>query len=229
MTQGNGSAEHIEEPKRGRGRPKKVVPTAAAKEAAGITIPAPEIRLLKVSVEGTSPLIVHRFGAKARRIMLDRQMKKATRGREAKVPEEDYKESLYFLRGSTTKTGFPASGFKNAMVSACTFTEGITKVLSRGAFFVLGDIIPIEGAQPQMREDVVRLQGMGRPADIRFRGEYVPPWSCTLDIRYNARVISAEQIVNLLNIAGFSVGIGEWRPERNGSYGMFVVKSGAAH
>ncbi len=41
----------------------------------------------------------------------------------------------------------------------------------------------------------------------------------------NSGAISAEQIANLLNTAGFGVGIGEWRPEKNGSYGRFHVAS----
>jgi hypothetical protein len=42
-------------------------------------------------------------------------------------------------------------------------------------------------------------------------------------IKFNTSAISAEQVANLLNVAGFGVGIGEWRPERNGSYGRFHV------
>jgi hypothetical protein len=29
--------------------------------------------------------------------------------------------------------------------------------------------------------------------------------------------------MNLLNTAGFAVGVGEWRPEKDGQYGMFRV------
>jgi hypothetical protein len=32
--------------------------------------------------------------------------------------------------------------------------------------------------------------------------------------------------VNLFNVAGFAVGVGEWRPERDGSNGMFHVQTG---
>ena len=38
-------------------------------------------------------------------------------------------------------------------------------------------------------------------------------------------MVSAEQILNLLNIAGFAVGLGEDRPERKGnSNGTFHVE-----
>jgi hypothetical protein len=50
--------------------------------------------------------------------------------------------------------------------------------------------------------------GMGT-ADIRYRGEF-KTWSATVTVRYNARVLSADQVVNLFNTAGFAVGVGEW-------------------
>ncbi len=47
--------------------------------------------------------------------------------------------------------------------------------------------------------------------DIRFRPEY-RDWSMEFCVVFNSRAISPEQIVNLVNIAGFGIGIGEWRP-----------------
>jgi hypothetical protein len=59
-------------------------------------------------------------------------------------------------------------------------------------------------------------------ADIRYRGEF-KDWSCTLRLSYNANVLSPEQIVNLFNVAGYAIGVGEWRPARDGSFGRFRV------
>jgi hypothetical protein len=71
-----------------------------------------------------------------------------------------------------------------------------------------------------MREDMVRV-GMGT-ADIRYRGEF-KQWFTTIAVKYNANVMSAEQILNLMQTAGFAVGVGEWRPERDGQFGRFHV------
>ena len=76
-----------------------------------------------------------------------------------------------------------------------------------------------------MREDMVRLAtGV---ADIRYRAMY-PDWRTNVTVRFNSRVLSAEQIINLFNTAGFAVGVGEWRPlGKNGStntFGMFHVE-----
>ena len=59
-------------------------------------------------------------------------------------------------------------------------------------------------------------------ADIRYRGQF-PHWWVAVTVRFNANVLSAAQIVNLFNTAGFGVGVGEWRMERDGQFGCFRV------
>ena len=90
---------------------------------------------------------------------------------------------------------------------------------ARGAFHIDGDLVSIQG-KPTMREDMVRI-GKG-VADIRYRGEF-KTWSVRLRIRYNANVLSAEQIINLFETAGFGIGVGEHRPQKNGQNGLFHV------
>lgn len=186
-----------------------------------ITLPKLDICHVEVTLVGDSPLICHRWSEKARKGMLDKQMKRARQAKEAKSPEADYLESLYILADGAY--GFPAVAFKAAAVDACSHIAGITKVLARGAFHISREMIPIDGT-PTPREDMVRI-AMGT-ADIRYRGEF-QQWRVTLPIRYNASAISAEQVINLFNTAGFAIGVGEWRPEKNGSYGMFHVATEA--
>jgi hypothetical protein len=115
-----------------------------------------------------------------------------------------------------------------------TPVAGITKVAARQAFHVVGeqstvrgafngalmrlDLVRILGSEPEMREDMVRV-GMGT-ADIRYRAQFWP-WHATVRVRFNRNVLSAAQIINLFNTAGFGVGIGEWRSEKDGQHGMF--------
>jgi hypothetical protein len=190
---------------------------AAPKEALQITVPTLNLQLMHIRIVGDSPLICHAWSGKAKKAMLDKQMKRGKQKKEAKDPEADFEESLYPMPGGGY--GFPAVAFKSAMVGACRFAEGVKMTEARGAFHIIGEIIPIEG-EATPREDMVRV-GMGT-ADIRYRGEF-KQWSAILPIQFNANVVSAEQIINLLTLAGFGVGVGEWRPERNGSYGRFHV------
>lgn len=182
-----------------------------------ISIPRIDVRQLEVSLVGDSPLICHRWSEKAKQQMLDKQMKKAKTAKVAKDPDEDFRASLY--EHPEGGFGFPCVAFKAAAVSACRFSDGIKMTEARGAFHVVGELARIEGT-PTMREDMVRI-AMGT-ADIRHRGEF-KTWRTTLRIAYNASVFSPEQIINLLNLAGFGVGVGEWRPEKDGSYGRFHV------
>lgn len=186
-------------------------------EKVGIEIPKLNLATVQVLLIGDSPLIVHAWSPKAKEMMLAKQMKKAKQAKEAKDPEKDFLESLYpQIDGQHT---FPAVGFKSAMVSACRFVENLKMTAARGAFHILGEYVKIDGT-PTRREDMVRV-GMGT-ADIRYRGEF-KQWRALVEISHNESAISAAQIINLLNVAGFGVGVGEWRPERNGSYGRFHV------
>lgn len=188
----------------------------AVLEREAVVLPAMELQTINLKIRGTSPLISHRWSDKAKKQMLDKQTKKASVGKKAKDPEEDYQQSLYHLDGGGY--GFPSVAFKAAAVRAGTYSEQKMTFL-RGAFHVLGEFVQIEG-EPRPREDMVRLQS--GVADIRYRAEF-PEWTATLPIRVNLRALGIEQLVNLFRIAGFSVGVGEWRPEKDGSYGMFEV------
>ena len=206
--------------------------TAATAEDSmlNLVIPPIETKTFTVKLIGDSSLITHKWSAKAMKMILDKQTKKAGNGKEAKDPWADYCDSMYWLTDKPEKPteedienarfGFPAKAFKACAIDA-GYQQGIIpkKTTARGAFHIIGEMVEIEG-QPQIREDMVRV-GMGA-ADIRYRGEF-PEWSVLLTIRYNPRAMSAEQIINLLNFGGFSNGVGEWRPEKDGDHGTFHV------
>ena len=194
-----------------------------------IELPALKIEQARVTLIGDSPLISHKWSDKAKKQMLDKQMKKAKQGKEAKDPWMDFCESLYWLSPmpkepteddiAAAKFGFPTVAFKAAAVDACSHVDGVTKVEARGAFHINGEFVTVEGV-PTIREDMVRI-AMGT-ADIRYRGEF-KAWRTSFVIRYNRNTLSLDQIVNLFNTAGFGIGVGEWRPQKDGSYGMFHV------
>jgi len=100
------------------------------------------------------------------------------------------------------------------------------KMSMRGAFFIDGDenqMLEIKSDTPIMREDMVKV-GMGT-ADIRYRGEF-RNWSADINVSFNENgQYSLEQIINIINAGGYVCGVGEWRPERDGQYGMFHVEA----
>ena len=100
------------------------------------------------------------------------------------------------------------------------------KVLVRKALFLVcndaNGCLPLTfKGKPVMREDHVRV-GMGG-ADLRYRNEFFP-WAVTFTVEYDAGLLQVEDIVNLVNRAGFGVGIGESRPEKGGEWGRFRIR-----
>lgn len=203
-------------------------------------ITIPEIRLERhcLYLVGTAPLIVHAFPEKSRKAMIDKQMKIAKGGRDARDPVAEYEASRYRLPDGTD--GFPATGFKNAAVTACTSISDVTKVAARQAFRVEGQsmnsqgaiensfvrtaLVPLVAHPPTMREDVVRLSGPSRSAEMRYRPEY-PVWGVKLSVVLNPQVVSIGQLATMFQAAGHGVGVGDYRPERNGDCGTFDVVS----
>ena len=215
----------------------------ATKNVELIEIKPIEIKKTTIRIVGDTPLIMHAWSEKAKREMLDKQMKKTkSAAREAKNPVEDFIRSMYWLSpmptemteegfedaiNSDARFGFPVTAFKQAAISAA-YRMGWAKdkMSMRGAFFIDGDenqMIEIHSDIPIMREDMVKV-GMGT-ADIRFRGEF-RNWWADLTISYNSNgQHTLEQIINIINAGGYVCGVGEWRPERDGQYGMFHVVS----
>ena len=193
---------------------------ATPKEVQAITLQPIQRGHLVLTIVGDTPLVAHRFSAKARKQIADKQQGAARQKKAPKVPEDEFNEARYLLDDG--RDGFPAAALKKAVMSAFRFADGIKKIEIAGALHVQpgAELVPIDGAEPVRREDAVRV-GMGT-TDLRYRPEY-REWGMTFDVLFNARAISAEQIVNLFNIAGFGIGVGEGRPERGGQWGMFHV------
>lgn len=183
-----------------------------------LSIPPIRKERITVKIVGISPLLTNRFSDEQKGKIRDKQQKKASTPLKAKDPEACYQASIY--RTTDGRPGFPANGIKLACVDACSFLPKF-KTWARGAFFVEGNILPIEGDAPRLREDITKLRGS--TADLRYRAEFVN-WSITFTVLYNASVISPEEILNLIENAGFSIGIGDWRPQTNGNLGMFEVE-----
>jgi hypothetical protein len=194
-----------------------------------ISIPKADLRSAEVTLVGTSPLLVNRFDEKSKREIEEKLSKKAKVKREFDTPEQQYLASLYPIAGKKNLYGMPASGVKNCAVSACRFVDGISMTVATGAFHVVGDVgglIPIKSPGPTIDSRYVKVGTFGnkKPCN-RHRGRF-DKWEVSFLLKYNAGVISLEQILNLYEHAGFSVGLCEYRPEKKGNLGMFSVKRG---
>lgn len=210
-------------------------------EGAVVLVPKIQVKHTKVKIIGDTPLIINKFSEKAKRELLDKQMKKAKKGKEIKKPFEDFIQSLHWITPMPNtegkddeelrkifeqelkkgaKFGFPSTGIKQAAISGI-YRAGFAKnkVSLQGAFHIQEELTEIKG-NLRMREDYVKIPSTGS-ADIVYRGLFDAGWEADLTITYDENAISLEQIVQMLNYGGFSVGIGDWRIEKGGNFGMF--------
>lgn len=180
----------------------------------------------EIEIVGTAPLIVHAWSTKAREMMLAAQQGKKT-PKQHKNPQQDFEDSQY--RFTDGRHGFPVTAFKAATVKGGgrLFGKSVKMTELRQLLTFLPHGVSEDGMQlvhliadePVMREDMVRV-GMGT-ADIRYRAEY-RDWRVKLHVAYVPSAIDLSSVVALVD-AGGTNGVGEWRPEKSGSFGTYEV------
>lgn len=208
-----------------------------------ITIPKLNIGVMRVRIEGISPLIAHRFPEKIRKQLLAKSQNKSVKTKEPKDPEKECNDARYridengvYTQDNTGADAIPARYIKEAMIDAARHIEGISMTEMRQLVFVeLGrDGIAIQNGEgtygldvePEMHESIQRVGGKGKGTgtpDVRFRPIY-RKWAAEFDVEFNASLVGEEEILNLLNYAGFHAGLLEHRPAKSGGQnGMFRV------
>jgi len=183
--------------------------------------------VLTLTITGKSPMVQHKWDEKAKRQMREKHAGNKTRNRDVRDPVAECEAATYVT--AEGDYGVPAMAIKKAVITAAHKDIGVEKTLIRKALFLRCDdaegCLPMtDFSDPIMREDVVRV-GQGS-TDLRYRPHF-DRWSVQVTFEYDAELLSPEIIVNLINRAGFGVGIGEMRPEKDGENGRFEVDEAA--
>lgn len=213
-----------------------------------IEVPAPQIfrkTAKSIIIEGKSPLIVNSWSETAIEDMMAKQTtakgdKLNKKEREPVDPVKRFHESIHWLPSG--KPGFPVAALKAAIVRAGS-DEDFKMTDLRRWFHIQGDLLELDGLAPiktpvtkmderyatelkkyhamgiSMRRDMIVLQGT--TASIAFRAQY-PVWRLKATLIYSSNIDLAT-LLYLIRSAGFGVGIGAWRPEKKGQFGMFDV------
>lgn len=198
-------------------------------------------RIVTVRLVGVSPLIQHRWAEKAKRLIREKQQEgKKTKNRDLRDPKQEVKDATYWCDEKETIPGVPAVAIKTAVIEAAHNDLGYPRTLLRKAMFIfpMGReiVLPLESASgngkastkakkeapPEgvLTEDMVRV-GQGS-TDMRYR-PYFYDWAVTTKWEVDSELLQVEDLVTLLDRAGFGVGIQEWRPQKGGEFGRFRV------
>lgn len=218
-----------------------------------ITISRPKIATQIITIVGETPLIVHAWGEKAKKEMLAAQQKQKVekKAKEIRDPFAEFMDALYWLTPKPedktpeafeeaiqngAKFGFPITAIKQAALSACYRAGIIPNQMGMKCAFYLNavegvnpgtgsELAQIETDEPPVfREDMVKIGGMTKVADLRYRPAF-NNWKIRLKISLiETGTFTMESVVNAIDMGGFMNGIGEWRMERDGEFGRFHVE-----
>jgi hypothetical protein len=187
-------------------------------------------------IVGHMPLITHAWSEKARREMLTKQKQELTpEGKSPRDPEKDFFNSMY--RMADGKYGFPVTAIKKAMIEVAHKDKGINKTdVMKGLWLdaemirtkpayagAICDVpvVRIYGEDPEIREDMVKIgPGIKKTANLCWRAQFTI-WAIRVSGRLNPTVLNWEKIGFLIEEAGTACGIGEWRNEKGGTFGLF--------
>ncbi len=200
---------------------------AKAKDSGTQTVLVPPLRKTRVAltIVGRTPLLASRIPEDT----LPAPGVKALPKARSKTGEELYLESRYMIDEKTH--GFPAAAIKRAMIGACRLLNN-KKLNMTNAPMMFHMITPdhpflyvLKFKKCTHAVHYGRNQNAtGKPLVQVHRAQY-EGWSIDIVVEFNEDVLSLQDVVNLLCLAG-EVGIGAWRAEKGGNNGLFEVKVG---
>ena len=220
-----------------------------------ITIKRPKVTKANITIVGETPLIIHAWGEKAKKEMLAAQQKLKVdkKAKEIRDPFAEFMDALYWITPKPeektpeafetavragAKFGFPVTAIKQAALAACYRAGIIPNQTGMKCVFYLNaqdgvnpgtgsELAVIETDEPPVfREDMVKIGGMTKVADLRYRPAF-NNWKIRLTISLiEVGTFTMDSIINAIDMGGFMNGIGEWRMERDGEFGRFHVETG---
>jgi len=187
-----------------------------------IIVPSLNLGVLKVKIKGKTPLLMDKFPESVREQILDKQVG-ITKGKK-QMRDMDWEFENAFHKISDKEIGFPAQGFKSAMIESTSFvgSRDFSKKLLKGIQILNSegnDLILIK------YKKLSKLKHYPKAGNTKI-SPMLEDWECELVIQYDQNNLSPQDLVSLLNYAGFYYGIGIWSPRAKcgGKYGMYEVK-----
>jgi len=173
-----------------------------------------DIGILKLKIVGDSPYLPE---------PMDMAVLEKYNTKDDISEEEKVKAKLYFTEDN--EIGIPARAIYNSMIRGSSYLfdikQGGMRNIKEG-LTIKGDILKLNFKKQNILTHWGRTSGMkGSPRKIMRNAFY--DWSVEIIVEYNKANLSAEQIINVLNWAGFHIGVGGFRKEKTGNFGSFHV------
>lgn len=191
-----------------------------------------------VSIEGDSDLVLNKMNDVSTRQLTDQRKNKA-KSIEKPNEWEQIITSIHWLNGKPNEFSeeslkdalennapcLTAFGLKKSFGQAVTRTE-IAQYATKfdASVNIIGKrdrLVPIKFAEHHIDE---KLMSPKKGAPVFVRLNRFSGWSAEIEISYIDNVYSEDQIVNIVNLAGFGIGIGSGRSSGYGRYHVTDVR-----
>lgn len=199
-----------------------------------VTLNPINVKTAQITIRGTSDLVLNKMNARNMRTLTAEDRKKirevpnrwediitAIHWRDPLPCADTYTECDERMLYSLLKDNAPcisAFGLKKSFCQAVVRNE-IDKYATKfdNAVNVLGNkgLVPITFSAYAIDD---KLMSPKRGAPVNVSLSHFMGWSATFTIAYTDHVYSIEQIVNIINLAGFGLGIGSGRTSGYGRY-----------
>ena len=190
-----------------------------------VTIPQPKIETVEISIEGVTPLLMEKMDPRVAEIY-DKKKSKQVYEEDNRSEEEKVLDKIHYTPDGNI--GFPSSGFLQGMLDVAPRINGAKnapyKTEIKQAVGFLDDVVPIDFKKQDIHTTVGKTSGRTAAPRLIIRPQFYG-WKCKLRISYNSEIISLEQLINLINWAGFHCGLGGFRRNRSGTFGQYKVSS----
>ena len=200
-----------------------------------INIRPVEIGRARVHIVGDGTLCLNKMNNRNKRTLTD-QRKDRAKSMEVPNEWEDIITAIHWRDGDPTefteeslidclKNNAPcitAFGLKKSWGQAVVRNEidtYATKFDNAVNITAINNLVPVSFSDHSVDE---KLMSPKRGAPVLVRLNLFSGWSADIDISYTANVYSLDQIVNIINLAGFGLGIGSGRTS---GYGRYHVES----
>ena len=182
------------------------------------------MKTIEIEIRGITPLLINKFGA-------DAETGKKTRRIEVSVrdPREEATKAAYIAPDGTYY--FSAFSIPNAMGNAgsshkATGSRKSLRFVVPSAVRMDSDTVTIMNGSGPAKSFEVDARPVTIPATkgrvMRYRPRF-EQWGARFFLHVDDELLSPEMAHQLLNEAGQSIGIGDFRPEKRGPFGRFRV------
>ena len=205
------------------------------KEVKNIEVKAIEPKTLILHIEGQSDLVLNKMNACTVRALTDARKDKA-KSLEKPNEWEQVITAMHWYNG--TPTDFSEEGLKKALVenAPCISAFGLKKSFGEAVvrneidkyktkfdanvnIIARNNLVPIKFTEYFLDE---KLMSPKKGSPVLTRLNRFTGWSADITISFLENVYSEEQIISIVNLAGFGLGIGSGR---SSGYGRYKVTS----